>query len=55
MTDEKFQEYMLHKIDQVHKDLIAIKVELATLRGRASVWGALGGLLITGALALFFK
>jgi len=58
MTDQKFQEYMMTRIDQVHKDLMHIKVELATLKGRAAVWGAVGGILMTvfaTALVKFLK
>lgn len=47
MTDSEFQLYVLEKLDRVAD-------ELSQLRGKASVWGAVGG-LVASALVAFIE
>lgn len=55
MTDEKFHQYLLEKLSNIDNHLIDIKVEVATLKGKAIVWGAISGILATVAISYLFK
>ena len=55
MNEDKWHEYLLQKLNQIDEHLIEIKVEVATLRGKAAVWGSVSGLVVAAILTFLFK
>lgn len=45
MTNESFQQYVLDKLDKIAEDV-------ALLKGKSVVWGAVGGAIATTLLSL---
>lgn len=48
MTDEKFW----NKLDKMHEEIIQLRIEVAKLKIKSGLWGALSGVVMTTGILL---
>ncbi len=55
MTEEKWHEYLLQKLTQIDEHLIEIKVEVATLKTKAAIWGSVSGVIVAALISYILR